>query len=320
MNAVADPSQAGLPDGIRKRIRALFSNKPGPCPEPELLDRYGRRELAGRALRRIEEHLAGCPACVAAVAAMTRPEETGPEGAAEQTAWKAVESRLDREFYERLKTAPAPAVRAASAASGEQRLSRPGAFWRDVRAALLQPRRFAVAASLSAVILTITYSAAFLSRGPYFELARIRPERLPRMRSGTEQGGFDEGMRQYSRGHFTSAIARLTTARGSASNSYAACYYLGLSHLARAESGLPGLPFRFDSRDVGKGIDALEAALVLAGDNAHFRADCHWHIGKALLMRGDTENAAGRFKAILELTDIDPSRTDAARDMLNRIR
>ncbi|MDM7925456.1 MAG: tetratricopeptide repeat protein [bacterium] len=318
MNTGADPSQAGLPDGVREKIRAMLSNRAAPCPESELLDRYSRRELAGRALERIEEHLAVCPACVRAVSALTRPEGTGPEGAGEQTGWEAVESRLDREFYERLKAAPPPASRPAN--GGSRRLSRPKTAWLGVLDAWIRPRPLAAAFSLAALVLAGSYTAAYLSRGPNFDIARVKPEPLPRMRAVPEAGGFEEGMRRYERGDYTGAIALLSASRESGPLHYAAYYYLGLSHLGRAESGLPGLPFRFDSRDVGKGIEALEAALVLAGDNAHFKADCHWHIGKALLMRGDTEKAAGRFEAILEMADIDTSRKDAARDMLNRIR
>jgi hypothetical protein len=316
----ADPFPAELPDGIKKRIRVRLSRDAGPCPDTDLLDRYGRRELHGRALRRIEEHLIGCPACMEVTGALTRPDEAGPEGAGTQPGWEAIEGRLDRDFYERLKTASAPAGRSAAADSGERRLSRLKSAWQDVLAALLRPRRLAVAASLAAVTLTVAYSAAFLSRSRYFELSRIRPEKIQQMRSGSELEGFEEGIRLYGRGRYTAAIPHLTAACGSAVKNYTACYYLGLSHLSRAESGLPGLAFRFDGTDVEKGIDALGDALELAGDNPHYRGDCRWHLGKALLMQGKTGEAVAQFEGILQLEGIDPSRTEAALDMLARIR
>jgi hypothetical protein len=320
MTDQTDRSPREIPDGVKKGIRARLSRNAGPCPDQALLDRYAAGALSGRRLKRIESHIAGCPACVAAVCALTRAEAAGEVPAAPPAGWEAVEKRMDRDFNDRLKNAFVPGPRSRIPGPEKRRTAGSESAWRGVRDAILRPRPLAAAASLAALVLAGLYSAAFLSRGPYFNAARVRPERLPRMRALESDGGLGEAMRRYGLGDYTGAIVLFSAVRGSEPDRFAACYYLGLSHLARAESGLPGLAFRYDGRDAGEGIEALETALGLAGDNERLRADCYWHLGKARLMQGKPGEAAVCFGRILELEGADPSRIEAARNMLSRIR
>jgi tetratricopeptide (TPR) repeat protein len=320
MKNEVDRSPAEIPEAVKKGIRARLSRNAGPCPDSSLLERYAAGALSGSGLKRIQNHLAGCPACVAAVRAIIRTEAAGEGISAPAPVWEAVEKRMDREFGDQLKNAAVPGPQSGRPAAAENRTARPNSMWRDAWDAVLRPRPLAAAAVVATLVLAGSYSAAYLSRGPYFDLARVRPERLPRLRAVESEGGFDKAMRRYSLGDYSGAIALFDAILGSEPDRFAARYYLGLSHLARAESGLPGLAFRFDGRDVAEGIGSLETALALAGDNARFRAECYWYLGKAGLMQGRKEEAAACFGRILELEGADPSQIEAARGMQSRIR
>ena len=100
---------------------------------------------------------------------------------------------------------------------------------------------------------------------------------------------------------------------------YATRYLLGISRLAGAERGLPGLPYRFDRTEVRQGMEDLEKALVLAGDNAYYRADCLWYLGKASLMAGDRKRAMVVFSGLRRMNLQDSERPGQAARMLTSL-
>jgi hypothetical protein len=313
----ADNPGRGIPGRMKSRFRTLLLIRAESCPNAELLDGYVHGELTGREHRRIEGHVVWCPACVSAVEALREADAAEIET---PSCWQSAEKRLDGDFYARLGKASVPGARSAVAESGKPEPAGGKTAWRDVVASLLGPRRLAAAASLACAVVVVLYSAAYLGRGHYFELARIQPERLPQMRAVSEDDGFNEGMRRYNRGDYKKAADLLAGTHEAEPDNYAACYYLGLSYLARAESGLPGLPFRFDQSDVEKGVEMMTAALALAGGNAYYRADCLWYLGKARLMQGMPGEARTQFLRCRELEGMDSSRPEEARNMLRRMR
>jgi tetratricopeptide (TPR) repeat protein len=305
---------------LQQGIKAEPWDGEEPCPAPDLLAGYFNGELSRRMRRRIEDHVILCHACMKALDAL---QKTGPdeiEGEETPRNWSAIEKAMDKRFYGLMQKVPADSGRRIS---GEGRKTSPK--WmeeirRIVSDVMLHPRRLVIAGSLAVVALVNIYAFAYIGRDRYFQYARVKPEELPRMRTETAESAFNEGLRLYERKRYGKAIVRLSAAVNANPDQYAPQYYLGLSYLGAAESGLPGLPYKFRESDVNKGIGRLEKALVLSEGNFYYKADCSWYLGKACLMIHDVEKARAHFIRIVELNGPDSFRRDQALKMLSELR
>jgi tetratricopeptide (TPR) repeat protein len=315
-----DPDDRFIRDVFGARLKALKKTGGDHCPVAETLLDFHEGNLDAARYRETEDHLTVCPFCLDALDALRRAEEPVPEQATIPVRWLSVEKALDRSFQASLGRSSAfkaerpsePDRRAAGRPAGKTGAG----FW----AAVFKPRHLVYSGALAAAGVLILYSAAFLSRGPYFSLARMEPERLGRMRSESIPSALTEGLNRYDEGRYHQAVILLERAVRTEPADYQARYYLGLSRIAAAEKKLPGLPYRFDAAEVGKGITDLEQALLLARDNDYYEADCRWILGKAFLMRGDVVGARNEFRRILQLKQPDGARKEAAQKMLSALR
>ncbi len=297
-------------------LDSLKNTDPGQCPAPELLAGYHSRKLSGKWKRQIEDHTALCPLCVRALEAMQAAEEAGTAQDGIPENWQAMENALDKRFHERLKVVSAgwtdPAGRKTTPRAERNILQ-------SVADAVFSTKKLVFAGALASVAIAGLYSYAFFSRVDTFSLSRIQPEKITRLRAGTPDTGFGEGLRQYGMGEYGSAIHSLEDFIKENQDHYEAHYYLGISRLADAEVRLLGLPYRFDRSQVEKAVFDLEKALSLGRDNSYYTADCCWYLGKARLMLNEPAAAGEWFDRIMQLGAPYPERKEDARRMIARL-
>jgi tetratricopeptide (TPR) repeat protein len=309
-----------FPGGISPGwLGSLKNDDPRKCPPPDLLTRFHGGELSGRARRGVEDHVAFCPLCLRALEALQTAEEPGAENAFSPRKWGLIEKALNQKFHERMReTAAVPPDRrtapdetAPFRATVKDRMERLKDFF--------SAGRVAFAAAFVVLLIAGLYAYAYFGRDRMFTLARVEPEKTLLLRSGPARSAFDKGLELYGRGKYGRAVVQFETCVKSDPDQYAPHYYLALSRLAGAEVRMMGLGYRFDGLEVGKAIGDLQKALILAGDNDFYRADCHWHLGKAFLMRGEAEKAKEHFSGILRLSRHDRPHWVEAEKMLSRL-
>lgn len=309
-----------FPGGISPAfLDSLKNNDPQKCPPPELLTRFHDGGLSGRGRRAIEDHIALCPLCLEALEALKKAEEPGAEKAFSPRKWRLIEKSLDQKFRDRMRemtavradhrTAPAEASPVRS--TFESRMARLKDFF--------PAGRLVYAGAFAVVLIAGLYAYAYLDRDRFFTLARVEPEKTLQLRSGPAHSAFEKGLELYGLGKYGRAIVQFETCLKANPDQYAPLYYLALSRLGKAEVRMMGLGYRFDGLEAGKAIGDFQKAILLAGDNDSYRADCQWHLGKAYLMRGETERAKEHFSGILQLRRYNLPHRDDAEKMLSRL-
>jgi hypothetical protein len=320
---------------IRERhgsdLRRMMNRDASRCPAPDILIDWREGRLPKRKRSAVEDHVCVCALCLDALEALRNQADTARDADRVPDRWPAVEMSLNARFSAALadSTAPhgpggrlpdRPAVRNdradrkfPSTRGGEPQSPRrilSGRPWVGVPA---------LAGGIAALALVAVYSFALLNRDPSFKLARVRPEKPLVLRSGTVESPFQGGLRKFARGEYRHAAKDFETDLEMRPGRYSTLYYLGLCRLAVAERGLPGLPLRFDAAEARSGSEALEKALAAADDNAYYRADCLWYLGKAALMTGDMNSAEKRLGELKEMKLPDSSRPVDAERLLTAL-
>ncbi len=305
-----------------RRLAEMRKKPPEACPAAEVLARYYHEELSKTERKTVEDHINLCPFCLEAVVQLREAEKHAAEEPAQPVGWAEIEKALDRDFYSRLESASGPLGR--STEISDQREQRRATFAEKLRSGwaqwLWRPQGLAYAGAAALVVIASLYTYAYLSRGPYFQLARIEQKHVSSVRAAVgAPDDMREGLRLFRQGDYQAAIARLKGYVETAPASFSANYYLGLSHLYQAPVGLPALPYKFNQRHVDLAISYLQKALALAQDNQFYQEDCYWYLGKAYLMKGDPEKAREQFQNILSLSRPNLMRKDQARKILLEI-
>jgi len=316
-NPLRDPELRGM---LQRGMETPRRNPAEPCPSPDLLDGYLSRKLSGGARKRVEDHMMLCPACMKALDALRR---AGPMELKEDKSprnWPLIEKEMDQRFYDRLPNKHA--IPGKNGSTGRKKTLR--VLLEEIKGKIPEiaflPKRLTVAGALAIMAVACIYAFGYLSRDRYFQLARVEPELLPRMRAEAAESDFNKGLKLYGQAKYDEAIVHFASAVRTNPDQYGPRYYLGLSYLGEAESGLPGLPYKFRKSDVNRGIEALDKALVLGGDNVYYRADCHWYLGKAHLMIQEAEKARAHWVQMIELGQSDRERVDEAGKLLSKMR
>jgi tetratricopeptide (TPR) repeat protein len=309
-NEFPDPVSPG-------RLDSLKNDDPEKCPPPGLLTRFHGGELTGKARRKIEDHFVLCPLCLKALEALRNAEDPGAEKAIPPGKWRLIEKSLNQKFNDRMREfSAAPPARRTAPDEAEPA----GSTFKTLTARLkdfFPARRMAIAGSFAVLLIAGLYAFAYFGRDRYFSLARVEPEKTLSLRSGPADSVFEEGLELYTRGKYGKAVVRFESCVKADPDQYSPRYYLALSRLAGAEVRIMGLGCRYDGLEVEKAIGDLRKALPLAGDNDLYRADCLWHLGKACLMRGETERAKEHFSGILRLRRYNLPRRAEAEKMLS---
>jgi tetratricopeptide (TPR) repeat protein len=317
----SDPDDRFIRDVYGTRLKALKNTDWDRCPPAEILLDFHQGNLKAARRRKTEDHVIVCPFCLDALEALRRAEESAPEHEKITLDWSSVEKALNKRVYMSLgPVAVQDGERSSAPDRNTVRHTAAGRTWRTFWVDIFKPRHLVYSGAFAVTGVLILYSSAYLSRGPYFSMARMDPERLGRLRSEVTLSDFTEGMNRYEQGKYNQAVVLLDRAIRTHPADYTARYYLGLSRLAAAEKRLPGLPYRFDAAEVEKGIFDLQKALLLARDNAYYQEDCLWYLGKAFLMRGDKGRARDEFNAILRMQTSPPSRREEAEKMISALR
>jgi tetratricopeptide (TPR) repeat protein len=280
------------------------------CPAPDRVIDFLEGNLSGRNRDETEYHVVSCPFCLDAWEALRRQAGAAGNTEAIPENWETNNRSLNERFNASLRTFPAPARPQRSA--GGMRPIR--TFVESVLP--FRSRIPAFAAGLSMLVLAGAYSLAYSNREPLFTLARVKPERSAVLRSASSRSQFRDGLLHYEKGEFRRAVSAFESDLKKHPDLYATRYLLGVSRLAGAERGLPGLHYRFNGIEVRQGMEDLEKALRLAGDNAYYRADCLWYLGKASLMAGDRKRALAVFSGLRRMNLQDSERPGQAARML----
>jgi tetratricopeptide (TPR) repeat protein len=317
---VQQKDEKEFPGGISPAyLGSLKNDDPQKCPPPELLTRFHGGELTGRARRKIEDHVVYCPVCLTVLEALRNAEEPGAEKALSPRKWRMIEKSLDQKFRDRMREMTAvPLARRTS----REKAAPAGAAVKTRMARLkdfLSTGKLVYAGAFGVVLIAGLYAYAYLDRDRFFTLARVEPEKTLRLRSGPDNSALGKGLDLYGRGKYGRAIVQFETCLKANPDQYTPLYYLALSRLGKAEVRMMGLGYRFDGLEAGKAIAELQKALLQAGDNNYFRADCHWHLGKAFLMQGEVKKAGEHFSGVLRLRWDNIPHRDEAEKMLSRL-
>jgi tetratricopeptide (TPR) repeat protein len=322
MSYMRDHDADAFEQAFGQRLAEMRKKSPDDCPTAEVLARYFQDELSRTEREAVEDHIDLCPVCLEAVVQLREAERQPAKESAQPVDWAEIEKALDRDFYSRLESASGPPERRAEIIDRrEQRRVSLAEQLRSAWAQLLwRPQGLAYAGVAALLVVASLYTYAYLSRGPYFQLARIEQEHVSPVRAAADAPeDFREGLQLFRDGDYEAAIARLEGYVEAAPSSFPANYYLGLSHLYEAPAGLPAFPYKFDQQHVDQAILYLQKALALAQDNQFYQEDCYWYLGKAYLMKGDLERAREQFRNILTLTRPNLMRKGQAREMILEI-
>jgi tetratricopeptide (TPR) repeat protein len=314
------PENNNEDSGIRKNfgshLDALRNNDPDQCPSTELLVSYQKKELTGKTRITIEDHIILCPFCLEALEALSATEKAEIENEILPDNWRVIEKEIDEKFYSYLPNITPVQKRTTFLTEMKNILAE---LWQSISEVILPPKRLVYAGAVAVLAILSIYSYAYFSRDKYFSLARIEPEQRVHMRGEAINSALTEGLEQYSQEKYDESIAQLENYLETNPDNYTANYYLGLSHLAKAELKLLGLAYKFDNSETEKGITSLSRATQLSGDNLYYQADCYWYLGKAYLMMGAREKAKQQFLNITLLNQPHLVIKDKAEEMIKNL-
>lgn len=288
--------------------------EPSDCPDAGSLLNYFSDELRPEEMKRVDQHLDSCPACLTVLQRLRQSSEEAT-AASPPDDWATIARKMDRVVYSHLD--------AMDSGKGN-RPREAGLFSKIINAAasvldgLLKPA--IVYASLVFILgLGGVSSYAYFSRPNWFSLAQIQTDQQVTLRTAIPKGDFAEGLNHYRGGRFTLAHEQFMVAIENNPQNYFANYYAALTFLHEAERTLLGVSYEFDPVKVNSGIKYLKDALALAADNNFYRQDCLWLLGKAFLMKGDLDEAQKRFEQILELDVRDSGVRQKVTELLQRL-
>jgi len=301
-------------DRYTRQLRTLRSGHT--CPSAEKLWAYVSNETTDVEKRTLNEHLDLCPACLDLVQKLQTHLEQEIDATQPVKNWARLEKKMDEHVYAFLETLN-PQKSSPHPVSDDLDL------WSRITRTIVRlfaPPKLAYAGLAVALLLTSLYGYAFMSRSETFALAHLDHEQPTSLRGAPARDDlFYRGLEQLENGKLESAIRDFTIYRKEHGEHYGVHFYLGLTHLAKAERGLPGLAYDFDAAEVNTGIRSLRAALELAGDNAFYIEDCLWYLGKASLMLEDIGSARRYFDRLLALQYPGLMRQEQTRDVLARL-
>jgi hypothetical protein len=309
---------------IRERygsaLRQMMNLDASRCPAPDRLIDWREGRLSGTERSAVEDHVCGCLLCMAALEALRIQGETAGDADKASDRWPAIEKTLDAQFKAALAGSTVP--NQADCRVSDRPVVRKNRAHQFVRRILSRRPRYGIPAltgGFAAFALATVYAIAFLGRDPTFSLGRVQPDKPPILRSRSAPSAFMHGLRKYKQGKYRQAASDFETDLRIRPGQYRTLYYLGLSRLAGAERGLPGMPFRFDATEARRGSEALGKALAAAGGNAYYRADCLWYLGKAALMTGDLKTAKEKLEELKKMKLPDSSRPPDAERLLSAL-
>ena len=300
-------------------LQAIKSQIQKECPEADVLIRYFKSELGEQKQAEVAQHLEMCPVCMQALQGLAEVEKAGEEIELPRK-WDEIARKMDARVYAYLESLKTPVLtREPDKRKGIRILDKLRNFWGSADIFVLA-RRLAYLGLALSLGLGVLYAYALLSRPDDFSLAQIAAEsRMVVRGEGIKSEMLQLGMQAFAQGKYENAVEHLGRYLTNHPNHFQANYTMGLAYLLDARVELLGVGYRFDSQKVRRGIEYLEKALSLAGDNAFYREDCLWYLGKASLMLGDRQQAQHYFEQIINLPQPNLLRKEAARKIVRKI-
>ncbi|MBC8182758.1 hypothetical protein H8E88_16780 [candidate division KSB1 bacterium] len=303
-------------DKLKKQLKSIRNNEIDNCPQAEVLYRYFNKELPGKEKKIFEDHLDLCPLCFSTLDSLKTAGKKKMEKTSLNKNWSDIEKELDEKFYSSLDSISISEVETTKAPYWKK-------YFEILRGKLfnfsdifLTPRIIAYAGSVAVLLIISLYSIAYFNRSDFYYLSEIKPEQQAVLRSG-ESKFLTNGLELFADGKYKQAIADFDSFVQKNQANYPANYYLGLCYLNISKTGLPGMPYKYDTSMVKNGIKYLEVALTNAGENQFYQEDCYWYLGKAYLMIGEVDKAKMQFNKILNLDKINLMRKEDAREMVS---
>lgn len=291
-------------DRFKKLLRkTLSANENVACNDNLLVD-YHHNELDAQMREIMENHLDSCPACLALLSQLREAETTTPE----VTDWHQIQTRMDnrvRPFLDGL--------------SQQKKVARDGLFERFL---IWLAKPIPVVATLTAIcglFLAGTYGYALMSRPAAFHLAQITLE-VPAVTRGQDtQDDLMTGLELMQQHNYAAASLKIGAFIRKNPEQFQALFYLGLCKLKLAEESVLWIKSGFNVEFANAGLDYLEAAYRLTGDNPFYQEDCLWYLGKAYLMLGQKAAALEKFSVIVNLPAQNILRRERAEEMIVKI-
>jgi len=304
---------------FKTQLKSIRNNEIDNCPQTEILYRYFNKELSGKEKIIFEDHLNFCPLCFSALESLKAIGDAKMQETPIIENWSAIEKRLDEKFYSSLDSISVSEVETAKVFYWKRYFEILRDKWSSFLDIFLAPRIIAYAGSVTILLVIGLYSIAYFNRSDFYYLSEIKPEQQVVLRSGANTF-LENGLELFADGKYKHAITEFDFFEQKNQTNYTVNYYLGLCYLNMSKTGLPGLPYKYDTSKVKIGIKYLEVALSIAGENQFYQEDCYWFLGKAYLMIEEVDKAKIQFNKILNLDKINLMRKKDAQKMLIKLK
>ncbi|MFQ5753805.1 MAG: tetratricopeptide repeat protein, partial [bacterium] len=177
---------------------------------------------------------------------------------------------------------------------------------------------FRLAASI-VLIIAGSLGGLYLTRPGTYSLAKINPEvELKKLDTFRGSDPLSRGVFSLKNKDFNQANEIFMNYVHENPDNFEGHYYLGLTILFKAESGVYGF-FRFRKSYAEKAVAHLQKALTRIDDNPRQAANCFWFIGKAYLMKGEIKPAESQFRKIVAISEPNIRRKQEAQALLQEI-
>ena len=179
---------------------------------------------------------------------------------------------------------------------------------------------YAIRIGAAAAILLLLWFSPFFrgNENPYSPLATIDQPAISLVTRSNQPETTATGFNAFEKGSYQQAIpeleAYLQTNRG-ASNIFSPSFALGVSYLATAKSEVLGRFKKVNQVALDKAIDYLQSATG-STDNIGYLEACYWYLGKAYLLKQDSDQAKAFFE---EVVKINGNRHKEAKDLIIKI-
>ncbi len=305
-------------DALKEKYRAAFNHLKveieKQCSDSEILIRLIEGELTSKDKNILKEHLDICPTCDEIVLNLQNYEKQDYEVVLPAN-WNAIEHEMDERIYQHLDSIKgrkavteviSEGIYAKILISVEQWFNR-----------IFRPLNFAYAGLIISLCLGGTYTFALLKRPAYFSITLVQPQKAGTVRGeriGSES--LQVGLESFEQGNYEMAIKSFNEYLKSHPSDYFANFHLGLVYLLDGKESLLGLPYRYNSAHIQKGISYLNSAFVNTRNNAYYQEDCLWFLGKAYIMLGEMPKAKQQFEKLISMNQSNLMRKATAKEMI----